>query len=100
VAHFTYFLHPPREDFAATMTEVEQQVWGQHFAWLEEVYASGALILVGATGGRVNTGVAILEAADEAAARELVAGDPVARAGLAEGDLRPFSLGLLRGQQS
>ena len=99
MAHFSYFLHPPRDDFAATMTEVEQQAWGQHFAWLQEVYATGALVLVGATGGRVNTGIAILEAPDDDAARESVAADPVTQAGLAEGDLRPFSLGLLRGQQ-
>ena len=96
MATFSYFLHPPRDDFAETMTEHEQQTWGQHFAWLEELYGAGQLILVGATLGRVNTGVAILEADDEAAARAIVAGDPVTQAGLAEGDLRPFSLGMMR----
>ena len=96
MATFSYFLHPPRDNFAETMSEVEQQVWGQHFAWLQELYAAGQLILVGATLGRVNTGVCILEAADEDAAREIVAGDPVTRAGLAEGDLRAFNLGMLR----
>jgi uncharacterized protein YciI len=96
MATFSYFLHPPRDDFAETMTEHEQQTWGQHFAWLHELYGAGQLILVGATLGRVNTGVAILEADDEAAARRIVAGDPVTQAGLAEGDLRPFSLGMMR----
>jgi uncharacterized protein YciI len=96
MATFSYFLHPPRDNFAETMTEHEQQTWGQHFAWLGELYAAGQLILVGVTEGRINTGVAILEAADEDAARDLVAGDPVTRAGLAEGDLRPFSLGMMR----
>src|SRR5918998_2907999 len=97
MATFSYFLHPPRDNFAETMTEVEQQTWAEHFAWLNEVYAAGALILVGVTLGRVNTGVAILEAADEDAARDLVAADPVTQAGLAEGDLRPFDLALMRG---
>jgi uncharacterized protein YciI len=97
MATFSYFLHPPRDDFAATMTDVEQGAWGRHFAWLDDLYAKGAVILVGATGGRVNTGVAILEAEDEDAARRIVAEDPVTQAGLARGDLRPFSLGLLRG---
>jgi uncharacterized protein YciI len=46
--------------------------------------------------GRVNTGVCILEAADEDAARQVVAADPVTQAGLAEGDLRAFSLGMMR----
>ena len=68
MATFSYFLHPPRDNFAETMTEHEQQTWGQHFAWLQELYADGQLVLVGVTLGRVNTGVAILEAADEAAA--------------------------------
>jgi hypothetical protein len=27
VARWIYFLHPPRENFAATMTEDEQAVW-------------------------------------------------------------------------
>jgi len=96
MATFVYFLHPPRDNFADSMTEVEQQTWGRHFAWLQELYAADQLILVGVTLGRVNTGVAILEAADEDAAREMVTADPVTRAGLAEGDLRPFSLGMMR----
>jgi uncharacterized protein YciI len=97
MATFSYFLHPPRDNFAETMTELEQQTWAKHSAWLQEVYATGALILVGVTLGRVNTGVTILEAVDEDAARDILAADPVTRAGLAEGELRPFRLGLLRG---
>ena len=96
MATFSYFLHPPRDNFAETMTEHEQQTWGQHFSWLQELYGAGQLVLVGVTLGPVNTGVAILEADDEDAARKIVAGDPVTRAGLAEGDLRPFSLGMMR----
>ncbi len=96
MATFSYFLHPPRENFVETMTEVEQQTWGQHFSWLQGLYADGKVILVGATLGRVNTGVCILEAADEDEARQIVAADPVTQAGLAEGDLRPFRLGMMR----
>jgi uncharacterized protein YciI len=96
MATFSYFLHAPRHNFSETMTEVEQQTWAQHFAWIHEAYATGALILVGVTLGRVNTGVVILEAADEDAAREIVAADPVTQAGLAEGDLRPFRLSMMR----
>ena len=28
---FVYFIHAPREDFGATMTDEEQAVWGRHF---------------------------------------------------------------------
>jgi len=97
MATFSYFLHPPRDNFAETMTEAEQQTWAQHFAWIQELYDSGAVILVGVTLGRVNTGVVILEAADEDAARGILAADPVTRAGFAEGDVRPFRLALMRG---
>jgi uncharacterized protein YciI len=97
MATFSYFLHPPRDNFAETMTDLEQQTWGQHFAWVQQLYETGAVILVGVTEGRVNTGVIVLEAADEEAAREILAADPVTRAGLAEGDVRPFRLALMRG---
>jgi uncharacterized protein YciI len=96
MATFSYFLHPPRDNFAETMTELEQQTWRQHFAWLEELFAAEQLLLVGVTLGRVNTGVAILEAADENSAQDIVAADPVTKAGLAEADLRPFRLGMMR----
>ena len=31
MAEWLYFIHPPRENFAATMTDEEQRVWGEHF---------------------------------------------------------------------
>ena len=96
MATFSYFLHPPRDNFAETMTEVEQQTWGKHFAGWQELLGAGQMALVGGPPGRVNTGVSTLGAPEEAAARQLAAGDPVTQAGLAEGDLRPFSLGMMR----
>jgi hypothetical protein len=30
MAEWIYFIHAPREDFAATMTEQEQAVWATH----------------------------------------------------------------------
>jgi hypothetical protein len=36
VAEWISFLHPPREDFAATMTEEERAVWGVHFERLSD----------------------------------------------------------------
>lgn len=30
MAEWIYFIHPPRENFAATMTEAEQEAWGRH----------------------------------------------------------------------
>jgi len=98
MAEWIYFIHPPREDFAATMTEPEQAVWGEHFARLQRLLADGVLILAGPTTGRVNTGVAVFEAPDEEAAQRLVAEDPAIASGIGRGELRPFRVSLLRGR--
>lgn len=55
-------------------------------------------MLAGPTGGPINIGIAIFEAADEESARRTVSADPAARGGYARGELRPFELGLLRGR--
>jgi uncharacterized protein YciI len=98
MAEWIYFIHAPREDFGATMTEAEQAVWGEHFERLQRLLAEGVLILAGPTLGSVNTGVAVLEAPDEAAARRLMEEDPAIASGIATGELRPFSVSLLRGR--
>ena len=93
-----YFIHPPRENFAATMTEEERAVWGVHFERLKRLLDDGVMIAVGPTLGPVNTGIAIFEADDEEAARTIMEEDPVISGGFARGELRPFQLSLLRGR--
>jgi uncharacterized protein YciI len=98
MSEWIYFIHPPREDFAATMTDEERAVWGVHFARFERLLAEGTLILVGPTLGSTNTGIAIFEAPDEASARQLMDDDPVIAGGYGRGELRPFRVSLLRGR--
>jgi len=98
VSEWIYFIHPPRDDFAATMTDEERAVWGVHFERFEQMLADGSLILVGPTLGSNNTGLAIFEAPDEAAARRIMDDDPVIAGGFARGELRPFHVSLLRGR--
>jgi len=98
MAEWIYFIHAPREDFAATMTEREQEVWAEHFVRLQKLLAEGVMILVGPTLGRVNTGIAIFDAPDEESARRLMEEDPAIASGIARGELRPFSVALLRGR--
>lgn len=93
-----YFIHAPREDFAATMTDDEQEVWGAHFARLQRLLDEGVVILVGPTLGRINTGIAVFEAPDEEAARRIMDEDPAIASGIATGELRPFRVSLLRGR--
>jgi uncharacterized protein YciI len=96
MGEWIYFLHAPREDFAATITEEEQRVWALHFARLRQLLDDGVLVLAGPTLGKVNTGIAVFEAADEEAARAIMEADPAIAGGYAKGELRPFRVSLLR----
>jgi uncharacterized protein YciI len=98
MAEWIYFIHAPRENFGATMTEPEQAVWGEHFERMQRLTADGVMILVGPTLGPVNTGVAVFEAPDEEAARTIMNEDPAISSGIARGELRPFRVALLRGR--
>jgi uncharacterized protein YciI len=98
MAEWIYFIHPPRDDFAATMTDEEGSVWAEHFARLQQLLADGVLIMAGPTLGTINTGLAVFEADDEDAARAIMAADPVMISGFATGELRPFRVSLLRGR--
>jgi uncharacterized protein YciI len=98
MAEWIYFIHPPRDDFAETMTEEESAVWSEHFERYQQMLAEGSLILAGPTLGSVNTGIFIFEAPDEAAARQIMIDDPVIAGGYAKGELRPFRVSLMRGR--
>jgi uncharacterized protein YciI len=98
VSEWIYFIHPPREDFAATMTPKEQAVWDVHLERLQSLLAEGVMVLAGPTLGRVNTGIVVFEAPDEEAARRIMDEDPVIAGGFARGELRPFRASLLRGR--
>jgi uncharacterized protein YciI len=98
MSEWIYFLHPPREDFAATMTDEERRVWTVHFEYLRRLMAEGALVMAGPTLGSTNTGIAIFEAPDEDTAQQVMAADPVISGGFASGELREFRVSLLRGR--
>src|SRR4029453_18007587 len=97
MAEWIYFLHPPRDNFAATMTDEERAAFAEHARWLAKLLDEGVLILAGPTLGPVNTGIGIFEAPDEETARAIIAEDPVNRGGFARAELRPYQLGFLRG---
>ena len=98
MAEWIYFIHPPRPNFAATMTEEESRVWGQHFERLQRLHADGVVVLVGPTLGDTNTGICVFEAPDEKSARRIMTEDPTIAGGYATGELRPFRVSLLRGR--
>ena len=98
MAEWVYFVHPPRENFAETMTDEENEIWALHFERYEQMLAEGSLILAGPTLGTTNTGIFIFEAPDEEAARRIMTEDPVIAGGYARGELRPFRVSLMRGR--
>jgi len=98
MAEWIYFIHPLRDNFAATMTDEERAVWTVHFERFERILAEGTIILVGPTLGSINTGICIFEAPDEPTARRVMDEDPVLAGGFARGELRPFRVSLLRGR--
>ena len=98
MAEWIYFLHAPRENFAATMTDEEMEVWGRHFERLQQLLKAGVLIMAGPTLGPINTGIGVFVAEDEAAARKLMDEDPAIASGIATGELREFRVSLLRGR--
>ena len=98
LSEWIFFMHPERDDFIETMSEAEGAAFAAHAAWLRGLLADGRLVVSGPCLGRVNTGVMVFEADDEASAQRIVAAEPVTSGGHMRGDLRPYRLGLLRGR--
>jgi uncharacterized protein YciI len=100
MAEWMYFLLPPRDDFAATMTPEEQSAFDDHLVYMEKLLVEGTLVLSGPTLGPANTGLCIFEAEDGEAARAIMEADPPVAQGLVRGQLRPFRVMHLRGRQA
>ena len=100
MAEWIYFIHPPRENFAETMTEAEEEVWGVHWERIQREFKTGRIVLVGPTLGPKNTGICVFEAPDEESARRFMEEDPVFTSGIATPELRPFRVSLLRGRDN
>lgn len=98
VPSWVYFLHPPRENFAATMSDLEADVFSDHFVHLSQLMADGVLVLAGPTLGSTNTGICVFDAPDEDAARAVMEADPAVAQGVVTGELREMRVSLLRGR--
>lgn len=98
MSEWIYFLHPPRPDFAATISPEEEKVFGEHFIYLKTLLENNVLILAGPTFGSVNTGICIFRAPDEPAALRVMNGDPTIQSNIMRGELRPMMVSLLEGR--
>lgn len=96
---FIYVLRlVPRLHADANWTKEDEAVMGRHLARFKEAIATGQLIMAGRTmePGDKTFGLAIFEAADEAAARAFMEGDPAVAAGLMTAEVYPFAVVLQR----
>ena len=84
MAQWLLLLHPHRENFAATMTEVERECWSRHADRLEALTEEGVVLL------------AVFEAEDEAAAWAFVNADPTVAEGHVTAELHPFRASFVR----
>jgi uncharacterized protein YciI len=96
---FVYVLRlVPRLHDDKAWTEADKQAGGRHVARLKEAAERGQVILAGRTNepGDKTFGLVIFEAADEAAAREFMQGDPTLPAGVMTAELHPYTVALSR----
>jgi uncharacterized protein YciI len=96
---FIYVLHlVPRLHDDKAWTAEDKAAVDRHFNRFKETIQSGQVILVGRTRepGDKTFGIAIFEAADEAAARKFMEADPAVAAGVMTAELHPFAVVLQR----
>lgn len=83
MAYFLLQLRPPRPTFPFDATEAENAAMGEHGAYIRQLAADGVVIAAGPVFDPAGAwGLAVVEVADETAADELAASDPVVRSGL------------------
>ena len=92
---FLYKLQLVRGDMLRTgPTSAEQAVVAEHFAYLQDLTAKGAVILVGRTltTDESSMGLAVFRAESEDDAREIMNGDPTVKKGVMTATLYPFKV--------
>ncbi len=96
---FIYVLRlVPRLHVDTNWTKDDEAVLQRHLTRFQEAIKTGQLILAGRTmePGEKTFGIAIFEAADEAAAHAFMEGDPAVVEGLMTAEVHPFAVVLQR----
>jgi uncharacterized protein YciI len=98
--HFLFRLNGPRPSFPADMTEGEAQAMLAHRQYWEGRIADRTALLFGPVFDPSGPwGLAIIEAADESAARRVIEADPVLMAGIGFSyAIFPMQIGAIRGE--
>lgn len=96
---FVIVLKPvPRLLEARAWTPQDEAIVGEHFQRLQRLTAEGVVLLAGRTLNEDASqfGIVIVEAEDEAKAREIMDGDAAIRGGVMTGELFPYAVALTR----
>ncbi len=93
---YLYMIRATRPDFSPeAMTPLEQQLMGEHWGYLQQLFAQGQLLLTGpCTDGAF--GIAIFEASSLDDARQIATNDPAVKGGVMSVELHPYRVSLLR----
>jgi uncharacterized protein YciI len=95
---YIYVIRATRPDFSPeAMTPLEKQLMGDHWVYLQRLFAEERLILAGpASDGAF--GIVIFEAASLEEARHMAEADPSVQGGIMSLELHPYRVSLLRGR--
>lgn len=96
---YIYMLHlAPRLRVEAAWTDADRAAVAAHFDRLKRATEEGSVILAGRTREPLEAtfGLVVFEAADDAAARAFMDGDPAVTSGVMTAELHPYAVALLR----
>ena len=93
---WVYMIRLSRPDLLETASHAEQQMFADHFAYLQGLTAQGVVVVAGPCTDMIGPGIVIFEAPDEASARDIMLGDPGVAGGVFTAELHPMRLSLLR----
>ena len=102
VRQFLLRIEPVRKDFTLqNMNDEERRITGEHFAYLQNLFAQGKLTFAGqAFDPKGLFGIIIVNAPDQEAATALLNGDPTVKSKIFRGEAIPFRTVLERGSGS
>jgi uncharacterized protein len=98
VAQYCYLLRPCRPSLPFDATPAEREIIGTHFNYLKGLFAAGTVRFVGRTEAG-EFGITVYEAESDAAAEEIMHGDPVVQAGVMTATVYPFRIALIPDQE-
>lgn len=86
--HYLFRLLPPRDTFPSDMTASEAEAMQAHMAYWTQLMGEGRVAGFGPVAGDGGVyGLAVFEAPDDAAAKAVIAADPVLSSGLGFGSV-------------